>query len=164
MRASGGEKSFCRIRIQQASYSSHLPLEGQTPEELADLRVGRLGGRLATGPAALAQSHHPPLGDGQLQAHALDYLGVGLGVGHGPGGHRDVGGVLLALQVTHWEREGDWLVFKQAGKMVLHLRVSRLPPAEVLMVSVVLVSSSRTVGYAGCSRKSLLTSGSAGAT
>lgn len=39
-----------------------------------------------------------------------------------------------------------------------------LLPAEVTMVSVVLVSSSRIVGYVGCNRKSLLISGSAAET
>ncbi len=39
-----------------------------------------------------------------------------------------------------------------------------LLPAEVTAVSVVVVSSSRTVGCAGCNRKSFLMSGSAAAT
>lgn len=44
-----------------------------------------------------------------------------------------------------------------------HIVVGLLP-AEVTMVSVVLVSSSRIVGYVGCNRKSLLISGSAAET
>lgn len=104
-----GKNKFCHAPTNQASPSSHLPSEGQTPEEVVDLGVAGRGGRLA-------QPHQPPLGDGRLHGHAPDDPSTGLRVGHGPGGHRDVGGVLLPLQVTDCRPPGDELVFEQAGR------------------------------------------------
>lgn len=84
------------------SHTSHLPFEGQTPEELVDLEVARFGrlSRLSR-LAALTESDNFAFGNGSFEAHAFDYPSAGLRIGLGSGGYCDVGGVFLTLLVTH---------------------------------------------------------------
>lgn len=73
--------------------------EGQMSEELADL-TGFKGSR---GLAAISYPHSLPFGDSSSEAHTLDYVSAGDRVGHGTGGHCDVGCVFLMVLVAHYQ-------------------------------------------------------------
>lgn len=91
------------------SHTSHLPFEGQTPEELVDLEVARFSS--LSGLAALTESDNFAFGDGSFEAHAFDYPSAGLRIRLGSGGYCDVGGVFLTLLVTHWQEENVCIYF-----------------------------------------------------